>query len=88
MSQLSAPVSAPIHVPPVDDPREPKTRRKMMRWDRIKVEILLAAIILFSALYEQSNIPIMTFWEALRSQIQAKTWIIVLMGLVLFLTST
>jgi ATP-dependent Zn protease len=82
MSMLVPPPAAvgPVHIPPPDD-REPKVRPKALLWDRIKILVFLSAFILLSAAYLHSQIPIMSFGEALRDQLRAKWWIEVIMGL-------
>jgi cell division protease FtsH len=82
MSMLVSPPPAvgPVHIPPPDD-REPKVRPKAVLWDRIKIVVLLSAFILLSAAYLHSQIPIMSFGEALKDQIRAKWWLEVIIGL-------
>jgi cell division protease FtsH len=82
MSMLVPPPPAvgPVHIPPPDD-REPKVRPKAVLWDRIKIVVLLAVFIVLSAAYLHSQIPIMSFWEALKDQIRAKWWLEIIMGL-------
>ena len=77
---LPSPPAHAVHEPAPDD-REPKTRRPMVVWDRIKVLVILAAFIVFSAAYLQSRIPVLSFGEALENQLQAKWWVLTLMGL-------
>ena len=82
MSMLVPPPPAvgPVHIPPPDD-REPKVRPKAVLWDRIKILVFLSAFILLSAAYLHSQIPIMSFGEALKDQLRAKWWLEVIMGL-------
>ena len=61
------PIAGPVHIPPPDD-REPKVRPKAVLWDRIKIVVLLSGYILLAAAYLHSQIPIMSFWEALKDQ--------------------
>ena len=69
---MTAPVTSPpagvgfhaVHEPHSED-REPKTRRPMMVWDRIKILVILTLFIVLSASYQQSRIPVMSFGEAL-----------------------
>jgi ATP-dependent Zn protease len=70
----------PVHLPIPDD-REPKTRPRMMMWDRVKVVVLLAGFLVFMAIYQQSQVPIMSFGEALSDELRSKWWILVLIGL-------
>src|SRR5205823_6417141 len=68
----------PVHVP-VAPFIEPRT--KLAPWDRIKVLVIIAAVFALLAAYEQSTIPIMSFWEALRDQLRSKWWLVALFGL-------
>jgi ATP-dependent Zn protease len=65
-----------VHEPEPQGDREPKTRPKMMIGDRLKVMILLTVIVLLSAAYKHSKIPIMSFGEAVRDQLRAKWWLV------------
>ncbi len=81
MSMLLPPLPAGrVHIPPPDD-REPKVRPKALLWDRVKVVVILSAFILLSAAYLHSQIPIMSYGEALRDQLRAKWWIEIIIGL-------
>jgi ATP-dependent Zn protease len=53
----------------------------MMLGDRLKVLVLIALVLLLSAAYLHSKIPIMSFWEALQDQLRAKWWLVGLFGL-------
>jgi ATP-dependent Zn protease len=73
------PVQA-VHKGVLDD-REPRTRPKLMFWDRIKVLVILGAFVAMTAAYLQSKVPIMSYGEALQDQLRAKWWVLILMGL-------
>jgi cell division protease FtsH len=47
----------------------------MMIGDRVKVLVLLILVVLLSAAYKHSKIPIMSFGEAVRDQLRAKWWL-------------
>ena len=53
----------------------------MIMWDRVKVVVLLGTFLAMTAAYKQSRIPIMSYGEALWNQLQAKWWIVAVMGL-------
>ena len=77
---MPTPHMAAPHIPPPDD-RVPKTRRKMMFYDRIKVLLVLSIILGFLIAKYHAEIPIISWGEAARNQIAAKTWILTLMGI-------
>lgn len=60
------------------DEREPKTRRKLLFFDRVKVFVLLAVVLAYLTALKHSQVPIMSWGEAIRDQLNAKWWIIVL----------
>ena len=60
--------------------REPRTRRKGFFFDRIKVLFLIAIFFLITVSYEQSQIPLMSWGDALRDQAEAKWWLWVIAG--------
>ncbi len=69
-----------VHIPaPSRD--EPRTRPRMIFWDRIKVLVLLSLIIVMSAAFRQARVPIMGWGEAFSEQLRAKWWVLGLMGL-------
>ncbi len=68
-----------VHEPLPDD-REPKTRRKLMFWDRIKILVLLTVILLFFTSLKKADIPIMTWGDAFRDELRSKWWIALLFG--------
>ena len=77
MSPISSTPGMP-HVPKQDD-RKPKVRRKMMFYDRAKVTLVLLLLLGFLTAKYHGEIPIISWGEALRNQIAAKSWIIVLL---------
>jgi len=74
------PTMVSVHQPIPDD-REPKLRPKMFFFDRIKVFILLAIYIALCTSEQKTQIPLMTWGEALRDQLRAKWWVLILFGL-------
>jgi hypothetical protein len=71
---LAPPSSLSIHAPvaPPPDSRILLTRRKMLFWDRIKIVVILLAVLGFSVAKQHSDIPIMSWGDALREQLEAK----------------
>jgi cell division protease FtsH len=67
-----------IHEPPKEVAKAP--RRKMQFFDRVKILILLAVWFGFAAALKHSSVPIMSWTEAFREQLQAKWWLLVLAG--------
>jgi ATP-dependent Zn protease len=65
----------------VPDDRVPRTRRKLMFFDRIKVFVLLAAFLGYCVALQHSQIPIMSWGDALRDQLGSKWLLLVLAGL-------
>jgi ATP-dependent Zn protease len=74
------PPIVPVHEPPPDD-RERKTRKKMFMFDRVKVVLILGVIFTFSVVLKHSSIPIMSWGDALRDQLDAKAWLVALIGI-------
>jgi len=54
------------------DSREEPTRRKQLFFDRIKILLILAAFMGFAVAKQHSDIPIMSWGDALRRQFQSK----------------
>jgi ATP-dependent Zn protease len=71
---------ARVHVAEEDD-REPHKRRPMVFFDRIKVLVIIALIILLTTMYEAQQIPLLSFGDALRDQLRAKWWLLIIAGL-------
>ena len=63
------------------DSREPRTRRKLMFFDRVKVLILLGALLTYFVALKHSQIPIMSWGEAVRDQLDSKQVLLWLAGL-------
>jgi len=72
--------TGPVHEP-VEDRREPLTRPPIMFWDRARLLIVLAVIFGMSAAIKHQDIPIMTWGDVLRDQVNAKWWLFVAAGL-------
>jgi cell division protease FtsH len=79
-TMMPTPQMAVPHIPPPDD-RTPKTRRKMMFYDRIKVLLVLSIILAFLIAKYHAEIPIISWGEAARNQIAAKSWLLFLMAI-------
>ena len=69
-----------VHQPVVDD-RDPPLRRKMFFYDRIKVFVLLGVFLGLVTSHQKTDIPLMSWGEAVRDQMHAKWWVLVLAGL-------
>ena len=74
------PFPVPVHEPQPDD-REPRTRRRLLFWDRAKIFVILAVVLVFSVAIKKQDIPIMSWSEAWRDQLRAKSWILAAAGL-------
>lgn len=81
---LGAPAGPPAEVVTihevVPDTREAATRRKLMFFDRVKVFVLLFVILAYSVALKHSQIPIMSWGEAIRDQLQSKRILLFLAG--------
>jgi cell division protease FtsH len=75
-----SPTVVPVHQPVPDD-RDPATRRKLFFFDRLKVFVLLAIFLGLATSQQKTDIPLMTWGEALRDQLRAKWWVLILAGL-------
>ncbi len=80
LSPTDLPAKVPVHQPVPDD-RDPRVRRKMFFFDRVKVLVLLAVFLGLTTSQQKTDIPLMTWGEALRDQLNAKWWVLVLAGL-------
>ena len=69
----------PVHTPVVRE--EPMTRLKMQFWDRIKVLMMIALVFAFLVAKQKSDIPIMSWGEAIADQLRSKWWLVGLAGL-------
>lgn len=74
------PTMVPVHQPVIDD-RDPPLRRKLFFFDRFKVFVLLAIFIGLCTSQQKTDIPLMSWSEALRDQLHAKWWVLILAGL-------
>jgi ATP-dependent Zn protease len=79
-SEILPPALPAVHEPAPDD-REPKRRRKLMFWDRVKVLFLLAVIFGFFVSLKKADIPIMSWGEAFQEELRNKWWLVALFGL-------
>lgn len=75
-----SPGAVAVHQPVVED-RDPPTRRKMFFFDRIKVLVLLAVFLGLTTSHQKTDIPLMSWGEAIRDQLHAKWWVLILAGL-------
>ena len=74
------PTMVSVHQPVIDD-RDPPLRRKMFFFDRLKVFVLLGIFIALCTSHQKTDIPLMSWGEALRDQLHAKWWVLILAGL-------
>ncbi len=79
MSTLPPPIVA-VHEP-VKDSRDRKTRKPLFLFDRVKVTLLLIVYFAFATVLKHADIPIMSWEEAIRDQLDAKWWVLTLLGL-------
>ena len=79
MSTLPPPIVA-VHEP-VKDSRDRKTRKPLFFFDRIKVTLILVIYFGFAVVLKHADIPIMSWEDAIRDQLDAKWWVIALLGL-------
>jgi cell division protease FtsH len=63
-----------IHEPDKDEAKKP--RRKMLFFDRIKLLIILAVYLGFGVTLKHANVPIIGWFEAVRDQLRAKSWVL------------
>jgi cell division protease FtsH len=67
--------NAAVHTPPPDD-REPKTRRHLDLWDRAKILVILTVLFFMSAAIKHGDVPIMSWSDAIRDTLRAKSWLL------------
>src|SRR5437763_16259923 len=79
MSLLPPPIVT-VHEP-VPDHRDRRTRKPLFFFDRVKVSIILVAFLAFAIILKHSTIPIMSWGEAIRDQLNAKWWVLLLLGI-------
>jgi cell division protease FtsH len=79
MSTLPPPI-VPVHEP-VQDSRDRKTRKPLFFFDRVKVTLILVVYFAFAVVLKHADIPIMSWEEAIRDQLDAKWWLLVLLAL-------
>ena len=72
-------INAPVAPPP--DTRVLLTRRKMLFWDRMKITMILLVFLGFAIAKQHSDIPIMSWGDAAREQLQAKRIIFLVIAL-------
>src|SRR5687767_7812708 len=72
-------INTPVAPPP--DSRAVLTRRKMLFWDRIKITVILLAVLGLAIAKQHSDIPIMSWGDAAREQLEAKRFIFLLIAL-------
>ena len=53
----------------------------MFFYDRIKILVLIAIVIGLATSHQKTDIPLMSWGEALRDQLRAKWWVLILAGL-------
>jgi cell division protease FtsH len=74
-------------VPPAPDPiptaatkRVRTTRRKLQFFDRVKILVLLAVVFVFFVVKQHTDIPIMSWGDALDDELRGKWWLLALAG--------
>ncbi len=75
LTKLTTP-SGLIHTPPLPKDKVPKVRRSLMLFDRVKVLVIIALIIVFAASKNAADVPILSYREALSEQLRAKQWLL------------
>lgn len=70
---------AAVHVPPPED--GPTRRRKALFFDRIKIISLLTVVFGFIVAKRHADVPIMSWGEVIREQLEAKSWMVVVAAL-------
>lgn len=81
--EMSFPLS-PESVSTVHEPVKEvvkKSRRKLLFFDRAKILVILGTFLGFSTALEHSDIPIITWADAFRNQLEKKSWILVVGGI-------
>jgi cell division protease FtsH len=73
-------IEATLHHAQSED-REPRRRPKSHFSDRIKVLVLIAVILTITTMYTGQQNPLMSAGDALRDQLRAKWWLLVLAGI-------
>ena len=73
--------SGVLHTPPPPKDKVPKVRRKLMFFDRVKVLLIIALVILFATAKNAADVPVLSYREALTEQLRAKQWLLWLGGL-------
>src|SRR5262245_5896031 len=82
MSMLPPPPSPIVAVhEPVPDDRERKTRKPLFFFDRIKVSLILIIYFTFVVVLKHADVPIMSWGDAVREELNAKWWVVALLGL-------
>ena len=82
MSMLPPPPSpiVAVHEPDVD-PRDRQTRKPLFFFDRIKVSLILISYFTFVVVLKHADVPIMSWGDAIRDQLDAKWWVVALLGI-------
>jgi cell division protease FtsH len=70
------PSATTVHLAAKED-REPRTRRKLFLYDRIKVLLFIGIVLLLTTSYTQSQNPLMSWGDAFRDQVRAKWWLMI-----------
>jgi cell division protease FtsH len=73
------PPAVPVHEPDAR-PREPLTRYRLLFWDRAKVTVILAVFFGLSVAIRHDDVPIMSWGDAFRDQVSARSWVLWLAG--------
>jgi cell division protease FtsH len=67
-------------IPPKPDDRTPKTRPKLLFFDRIKVLLIIAVVLGLYIAKRHADIPIMSWGDAVDEQLRAKQWMLWVAG--------
>jgi len=73
-------MNTPVHQAVTDD-REPRKRRPMFFFDRIKLLLIIAVLMTLFVLYKGQQVGIMSVGDAVRDQFRAKLWLLIVAGL-------
>ena len=69
-----------VHVAEPED-REPRKRRKVFFFDRIKLLIIIVVLLTLTTMYKSQQVGLMSVGDAIRDQIRAKLWLLIVAGL-------
>ena len=73
---MPAPVDSTVTIHEPKKDTTPKPRRRLFFFDRVKLLVVLAVVVSFGAALKHSDIPVMSWAEAFRDQLEAKVWVL------------